>query len=112
MPMTPEVPHLCSIYRSTRTGGKYSEPVVVSTENPCMIVPAGSGLRQNFMGGVEMLDSMLFIGYDTDIQAKDEIYDEGKEEWWVVREPPIKYESPSDWSPDHQQCIIDRKIIT
>lgn len=110
--MTPETPHRCSVYRSTRTNGKYAAPAVVSTENPCMIVPATSKTVQSFAGNIEMVDSMLFIGYDVDVQMNDEIYDEGKDEWWVVTERPLKYDNPSTWENDHQQCVIVRKPIT
>ena len=79
-----------------------------------MIVPANSSVRQTFMGGFEMVDSLLFIGYDVDVQLNDEIYDEQQEDWWVVVERPNSYQNPSTWDTegDHQQVRIERKQIT
>lgn len=65
------------------------------------------------MGGIEMVDSLLFISYDADVQVNDEIYDEDKAEWWVVVERPLKFQNPSTWAEegDHQQVRIERKAI-
>ena len=111
--MTPETPHRVSIYRSSRVDGKYAEPAAVSTENPCLIAPANSGVRQTFMGGFEMVESLLFIGFDVDVQLNDEVYDEQIGDWWVVVERPLKFQNPTDWESggDHQQVRIERRPI-
>ena len=110
--MTIPTPHTCSSTRVAR-GEKFTIPVVVLSEEPSLFSPWEPGLaRDTFMGPAESNKTVLFIGWDADVQLGDEITNDDTSEVYVVVQPPVKFPNPTDFSNDHQQVILNRQPIS
>jgi len=105
-------PHTCSSTRVTR-GEKYTTPTAVLSEEPCLFSPFEPAFTfGTFMGPAETGKTILFIGYDADVQMGDEITNDATSEKYVAVEPPVKFQRPTDFSNDHQQVILRKQPIS
>ena len=105
MPMTPPTPHRVSSTRITRADGEtYTSPAVVLTAEPALVVPAmPSETMGTMMGPAEVGKYIMFIGYSADVKLDDIITNDVTGDKYIVVEPPVPIQRPTDFSNDHQQ---------
>ena len=107
-------PHTVTTTRINRTDGEtYAAPDTILEEEPCLIAPWSPGeLRETFMGPAEVSQTVVFLAYEADVRLGDEVTDDDTGAVYVVVQPPVKYQRPTDWSKDHQQVIVRQKPVS